>query len=54
VWIHPSVPLVFRFFGGRVPAIDRRWVDALMQTASSASGLHLVPEPLDGAAPPAP
>jgi hypothetical protein len=45
IWIHPAVPLVFKSFGGRPPAINRRWVEALMMSANSASGLQLLPEP---------
>lgn len=45
IWLHPSVPLSYKFFGGRQPAINRAWVDALMVSASSQSGLQVVAEP---------
>lgn len=45
LWIHPSIPLVFHFYGSRPPAINRRWVDDLMHEASGAHGLVLTPEP---------
>jgi hypothetical protein len=45
VWLHPSLPLVYRYSGGRSPAINRAWVEALSQAASSAAGLRLLPEP---------
>lgn len=45
IWIHPRVSMVYKFFGGRSPSINRAWVDDLMVTANSAAGLHLVPEP---------
>lgn len=47
IWLHPSIPLVFKYFGGRSPVINRAWVEALMVSANSASGLRIVPEPTD-------
>lgn len=41
LWVHPSVPLVFHFFGGRQPAIDREWVEQLMRDASGPHGVDL-------------
>jgi hypothetical protein len=45
VWIYPTAPVVFKFYGGRPPAINRHWIEALMLTANSAQGLQLVAEP---------
>jgi hypothetical protein len=45
IWMHPSIPLVYDFDGSRHPAINRDWIDALMATANSTTGLVLVPEP---------
>ena len=45
VWIHPGASLLYKFYGSRQPAINRAWVDALMNAANSPGGLHLVPEP---------
>lgn len=45
LWLHPTVPLYFKYAGGRPPAINRAWIDALMATANSPMGLHLVAEP---------
>jgi hypothetical protein len=45
LWVHPAIPLQFEFFGGREPALNRAWIDALMTTANSPAGLELVPEP---------
>ena len=45
IWMHPSIPLVYDFDGSRHPAINRDWIDALMSTANSTTGLVLVPEP---------
>jgi hypothetical protein len=44
VWVHPSQFLSFKYNGGRVPAINREWVEELMATANSVAGLHIVPE----------
>ncbi|MEV7693533.1 ATP-dependent DNA ligase [Microbacterium sp. NPDC089189] len=50
VWIHAHAHLVFTFSGSRSPAINRSWLEALMHTANSPTGLYLVPEPPQGAA----
>lgn len=41
------MPLVFRYSGSRVPAVNRAWVEALGLTAGSSAGLRIVPEPTD-------
>jgi hypothetical protein len=45
VWLDPSIPLLFKFRGNRVPTINRMWVDALMASANSGSGLIFTAEP---------
>ncbi len=45
LWLHPSIPLYFKYSGGRQPSVNRAWVDQLMTAANSPGGLHLVPEP---------
>jgi len=45
VWMHPSIPNAYKYFGSRMPGINRHWIDALMLTANSPTGLQLVPEP---------
>lgn len=45
LWISPSIPLVFHFYGGKVPQINRRWIEELMNEASAPQGLSIVPEP---------
>ncbi|PYY35626.1 ATP-dependent DNA ligase [Curtobacterium sp. MCPF17_046] len=47
IWLDRSMPLVFRYSGGRVPAVNRAWVEALGLTAGSSAGLRIVPEPTD-------
>lgn len=45
LWMHPTIPLYFKFTGSRPPSINRHWIDALMLTANTPAGLRLVPEP---------
>ena len=47
VWVHPHAHLVFKFHGSRAPRLNRAWLDALMLSANSPSGLYVVPEPAD-------
>jgi hypothetical protein len=49
VWVNPTTDITFRFYGSRVPPLNRDWLEALAVTANSPSGLHLVPEPAPGA-----
>jgi hypothetical protein len=41
IWLSPSVPLVFHFFGGREPALDADAIERMMIEASSPNGLVL-------------
>ncbi|CAN5116828.1 hypothetical protein BH09ACT6_BH09ACT6_14560 [soil metagenome] len=45
IWLDPSSTLHYRYFGSRVPSINREWVDMLMESANSGSGLFFLPEP---------
>ncbi len=45
VWLHPAISIVYKFHGGRPPAINRAWIEELMATANSSAGLRIVPEP---------
>ena len=45
LWIHPSIPMVFHFYGSRPPALNRRWIDDLMHEASGPNGLVITVEP---------
>ncbi|MFB7892445.1 ATP-dependent DNA ligase [Microbacterium sp. NPDC056044] len=47
VWVHSGASLVFSFYGGRPAKTNRTWLEALMRTANSPAGLHVVPEPPD-------
>lgn len=45
IWVNPAIPISFKFFGGRPPAINRLWIDELMALANSPGGLVIAPEP---------
>lgn len=45
IWISPSIPLAFDYFGGKPPAINPRWIELLTKSANSPGGLQVVPEP---------
>jgi len=45
VWLHESIPLRFAYAGSRMAAINRAWVDALLESASTTVGMRLEPEP---------
>ena len=47
VWIHPRCSVVYKFYGSKRPGINRAWVDALVYTANSPTGLYAVPEPAE-------
>jgi len=49
VWVHPSVSIVFHFYGSRSPALNRAWIEELVRDASGPSGLSVGAEPLEGA-----
>lgn len=48
VWMHAGASFVFKFHGSRHPSVNREWLDALMFTANSPTGLYVVPEPQGG------
>jgi hypothetical protein len=45
IWIEQSIPLYFKFSGTRPITINKAWVEALVTTANSTSGLVFMPEP---------
>jgi hypothetical protein len=45
IWLHPSISLIYKYYGGRMPRVNRLWIDQLASTANSTSGLQVVPEP---------
>jgi len=38
-WLHPSIPLYFRFCGGHAPSINQQWLNCLSESANSSAGL---------------
>lgn len=49
IWLHPAIPLHFKFDESHQPEINRRWLEQLMVAANSGDGLRLLPESHDGA-----
>jgi hypothetical protein len=45
IWLAPSIPLTFEYFGGRQPRLNPEWVQILSKSANSPGGLVLTPEP---------
>ncbi len=45
IWLAPTLPLGFKYFGSRTPSLNPAWVEALMLAANSSGGLRVVPEP---------
>ncbi|NEM90787.1 ATP-dependent DNA ligase [Galbitalea soli] len=50
VWMHPGIPLQFSYRHGAGLELNRAWLAALANSANSALGLQLLPEPEPGAA----
>lgn len=51
VWINPRSTLVYKFYGSRLPHLNRAWIEALAYTANSPTGLYVVPEPAESTYP---
>jgi hypothetical protein len=45
LWLDRSIPLYFKFFGGKTPALNREWLGILTDSANSGQGLVFTPEP---------
>ncbi|MDH6237082.1 ATP-dependent DNA ligase [Cryobacterium sp. CG_9.6] len=45
IWLDPSSTLSFRYADTRAPVINREWIEALMKSANSTSGLFFSAEP---------
>lgn len=39
VWMHPAIPLYFKFVGGRPPSLNAAWIAQLTVSANSSQGL---------------
>lgn len=44
IWLAPTIPLTFRFSGGRPPTVNEAWVNALVATAHTTRGLVVLSE----------
>lgn len=45
IWLHPAIPLTFKFHGGKEIPLNTRWIEQLMLDANSNRGLRPIPEP---------
>ena len=43
-WLHPAIPLYFKFAGGHAPTINPSWVAQLTRSANSSQGLVVTAE----------
>ena len=43
-WLHPAIPLYFKFSGGHAPSINASWVAQLTRSANSSQGLVVTAE----------
>ncbi|WP_313540327.1 DUF7882 family protein [Leifsonia aquatica] len=44
IWLDASLPLRFHFDGSKAPQIDREWIEQLLESAASSTGLIVVDE----------
>src|SRR5690554_225386 len=44
LWLGPTIPLQFTFFGSRDPQLNRAWIDVLADLSHSARGLVVISE----------
>jgi len=51
VWLDNGVPIGFRYSGGRVPSINREWLETMLHSASSTSGMTVTDEGIIAPAP---
>lgn len=45
IWLNPTISLVFKYYGSRMPALNREWLILLEQSANAPHGLQALPEP---------
>jgi len=45
IWLSPNTPIEFIYHGNGRPHLNRAWLEELALSASSTSGLVVVPEP---------
>lgn len=47
-WLHPAIPLYFKFSGGQPPSINPLWLAQLTRSANSSQGLVATGEDRSG------
>ena len=47
IWLHPAIPLRFKYDGSRRPRLNMAWINVFMVSASSTEGLRLTTEPAE-------
>ena len=50
-WLHPAIPLYFKFSGGQPPSINPLWLAQLTRSANSSQGLVATGEDRSGPEP---
>jgi hypothetical protein len=45
IWLHPHCDLVFEFDSDSEPEVNHSWLEALMHSANTTGGMHVIPEP---------
>jgi hypothetical protein len=45
LWMDPSIPLFFKFFGSKASSVNREWIAALTDSANGSQGLIFTAEP---------
>jgi hypothetical protein len=48
LWVHPAIPLQFRFDETERPPLNRAWIESLSLTSLKIDGMHVSPEPPSG------
>ncbi|GAA3749874.1 hypothetical protein GCM10022239_26490 [Leifsonia bigeumensis] len=44
LWLSPSIPLQFRFYGSRQPQLSRPWLEVLTELSHTSRGLIIISE----------
>ncbi len=45
IWLDAAIPLYFKYFGSKMPEVNREWLELLTQSSNSTMGLQLLDEP---------
>jgi len=45
IWIYPTIPLRFKYHGGRSPVINPTWIRQLLADSHTPAGLRISDEP---------